>query len=148
VHAIPDFTKQFIIETDASEFGICAVLMQDGHPISYLSQPLCARNTALSTYEKECMAVLLAVDKWRSYLLGQEFIIRTDHCSLLFLTEQKVTTKLQRKALLKLMDMQFKIQYKKGITNVAANGLSRCPEPVAPYVGAISTCTPSWMSHL
>jgi len=72
--------------------------MQEGHPISYLSQPLCARNTALSTYEKECMVVLLAVDKWRPYLMSQEFIIRTDHRSLLFLTDQKATTKLQKKS--------------------------------------------------
>jgi len=42
--------------------------MQDGHPISYLSKALSMRNQALSTYEKECMAILLAVDNWRSYL--------------------------------------------------------------------------------
>ena len=86
--------------------------MQDFHPISYLSKPLSDKNKALSTYEKECMALLLAVDKWRSYLVGQEFIIRTDHRSLLFLTEQRATTKLRQKALLKLMDLNFKIQYK------------------------------------
>ena len=83
--------------------------MQDNHPISYLSKALCAQNKGLSTYEKECMAVLLAVDKWRPYLQGQEFIIRTDHRSLLFLTEQRAHTKLQQKALLKLMDLNFKI---------------------------------------
>jgi len=94
VLAIPDFNKQFVIETDASGHGLGAVLMQEGHPISYLSQTLCERNKGLSTYEKECMAILLAVEKWRSYLLAQEFVIKTDHRSLLFLTEQQPTTKL------------------------------------------------------
>jgi len=60
------------------------------------------------------MAILLAVEKWRPYLLAQEFIIRTDHKSLLYLTENKATTKLQQKAALKLMDLKFQIQYKKG----------------------------------
>ena len=49
VLAIPYFSKPFVVETNASDLGIGAVLMQEGHPISYLSQPLCARNTALST---------------------------------------------------------------------------------------------------
>jgi hypothetical protein len=93
VLAIPDFTKQFVVETDASDAGFGAVLMQDGHPISYLSKPISGKNQALSTYEKECMAMLLVVEKWRSYILHQEFLIRTDHRSLLFLTEQKATNK-------------------------------------------------------
>jgi hypothetical protein len=53
------------------------------------------------------------VKKWRSYLLGREFVIRTDHKSFSYLTEQKVTTQLQQKAVIKLMDLNFKIQYKR-----------------------------------
>lgn len=87
VLGIPDFSKQFIIETDASDLGIGAVLMQEGHPISFLSKAFCLRNQALSTYEKECLALIMTVDKWRSYLHGKEFILRTDHKSLLLLTE-------------------------------------------------------------
>lgn len=68
VLALPDFSKPFTVETDASDLGIGAVLMQEGHPISYLSKSFCERNMGLSTYEKECMAVLLAVEKWRCYL--------------------------------------------------------------------------------
>ena len=148
VLAVPDYSKQFVIETDASDAGFGAVLMQEGHPISYLSKPLRDRNRALSTYEKECMALLLTVEKWRSYLVGQEFLIRTDHRSLLFLTEQKATTKLQQKALLKLMDLNFKIAYKQGATNSAADALSRNPDPTALPVCSISTSTPSWMDRL
>ena len=49
VLGIPDFAKPFTLETDASDLGMGAVLMQEGHPISYLSKPLSSRNQALST---------------------------------------------------------------------------------------------------
>lgn len=52
VLALPDFTKQLIIETDACQYGIGAVLMQDQRPIAFFSQALCPRNQALSTYER------------------------------------------------------------------------------------------------
>lgn len=63
VLALLDFKKTFVIETDASNNGIRAVLMQEGHPISYLSKALGPKAQALSTYEKECLAVILAVEK-------------------------------------------------------------------------------------
>ena len=140
VLVIPDFAKQFVLEIDASDIGFGAVLMQDEHPVAYLSKSLCPKNQALSTYEKECMAILLAVDKWRPYLQLQPFIIRTDHRSLLYLTEQCVHTKLQHKALLKLMDLQFTIVYKQGTTNKAADALSR--RHVAHSIFVVSACTP------
>ena len=110
VLALPQFNKSFTVETDASETGLGAVLMQDSHPIAFLSQTLSPRNAALSTYEKECLAILMAVDKWRTYLQAQPFVIHTDHKSLLHLTEQKIHTKIQQKVLLKLMDLDYTIQ--------------------------------------
>ncbi|WVZ79457.1 hypothetical protein U9M48_027033 [Paspalum notatum var. saurae] len=146
VLAIPDFSKSFVLETDACDTGLGAVLMQDNHPVAYLSKALSPKNLGLSTYEKECLAILLAVEKWRPYLQHQEFIIRTDHRSLLYLTEHRVATKIQQKALLKLMDLQFKISYKQGISNAAADALSRCP--VTEAICAISSCTPTWIENL
>lgn len=70
VLSLADFSKEFTIETDASDKGIGAVLMQQGHPIAYLSKALSKRSQALSTYE-ECLAIILAVDKWRPYLQHQ-----------------------------------------------------------------------------
>lgn len=142
-----DFSKPFTVETDASDLGMWAVLMQEGHPISYLSKAFGDNNKGLSTYEKECMAVLLAVDKWRSYLQQQEFILKTDHRSLLFLTEQRATTKLQQKSMLKLMDLSFKIQYKQGHTNKAADALSRMSDGEHSVL-AISVGQPSWLQIL
>lgn len=63
VLALLDFSKTFTVETDASDYGIGAMPSQEGHPVAYLSKALGPRSKGLSTYEKECMAVLLAVER-------------------------------------------------------------------------------------
>jgi hypothetical protein len=68
VLAVPDFEQSFVLETDTCDSGIGAVLMQQDHPVAYLSKHLCPRNQALSVYEKECLAILMTIDKWRPYL--------------------------------------------------------------------------------
>jgi hypothetical protein len=65
VLALPDFNLQFVLETDASHNGVGAVLMQQDHPVAFLSRALGPRNQALSVYEKECLAILLAIEKRR-----------------------------------------------------------------------------------
>jgi hypothetical protein len=64
---LANFSQQFSIETNACDTRVGAVLMQQGLPIEYMSKALGPKNAALSTYE-ECLAVLLAIDKWKSYL--------------------------------------------------------------------------------
>jgi hypothetical protein len=81
VLALSDFSKPFCIETDASTIGVGAVLMQDHHLIAYVSKALGPRLRGLSTYEKEYVAILLAVDHWRSYLQVGVFVIATDQQS-------------------------------------------------------------------
>ena len=90
--ALPDFTETFVVETDAPRVGFGPMLMQEGYPIAYLSKALSPNHQSLSTYEKQLMAVVMAVDKWRSYLLGKHFIIRNDHFILKYIMEQKITT--------------------------------------------------------
>ncbi|GKA01221.1 retrovirus-related pol polyprotein from transposon 17.6 [Tanacetum coccineum] len=63
VLALPDFQKTFVVETYASGVGIGVVLQQEGHPISYLSITLAPKHQSLSTYEKEFLAVLMALEK-------------------------------------------------------------------------------------
>lgn len=64
VLALPDFSQRFEIETDASENGVGAVLLQKGHPLAFVSRGLGPRTKGMSTYEKEYMAILLAVEQW------------------------------------------------------------------------------------
>lgn len=87
-----DFSKVFVVECDASGSVIVVVLMQDGMPIAFLSKALKGRELHLSTYVKELLAIVMAILKWRCYLLGQPFKIRTDHQSLKYMLEQKIET--------------------------------------------------------
>jgi hypothetical protein len=120
---IPDFTKVFTIETDASSSGIGAVLHQQGHPLAYISKALGPKNLGLSIYEKECLAILFAVYHLRPYLQHGEFLIKNDQQSLIHLDDQRVSTAWQQKALTKLVGLQYKIIYKKGLTT---RWLMRC----------------------
>lgn len=73
-------------------WGVGAVLQQDGHPIAYVSKALGTKSKGPSTYEKECLVILLAVEHWRSYLQHDEFLIKTDQKSLIHLEDQRMTT--------------------------------------------------------
>jgi hypothetical protein len=90
VLALPDFQCQFVVETDACDSGVGAVLMQQDHPIAFLSKALGPLHQKLSIYEKELLAFILAVEKWPPYLQRSEFLIKTDHHSLSYLEEQNL----------------------------------------------------------
>ena len=81
VLGIPDFSISFHLETDASGFGVGAVLLQNGHPLAFISKALGPRNQGLLVYKNEYLAILMAVDQWRHYLMNLESIIHTDHHS-------------------------------------------------------------------
>ncbi|KAL6322877.1 hypothetical protein AAG906_020920 [Vitis piasezkii] len=112
---LPDFSQPFVIECDASGLGIGAILTQQNQPVAYFSEALKGSALALSTYEKEMLAIIKAIKKWRPYLLGKPFTVRTDHKSL-------------KRWLPKLLGYDYKIEYKRGPENQGADSLSRVVE--------------------
>ncbi|KAI4357207.1 hypothetical protein L6164_001171 [Bauhinia variegata] len=105
-----------------------AVLLQNGHPISYHSKKLCPRLLQASTYVCELHAITSAVKKWQTYLLGNRFTIHTDQCSLKELMSQVIQTPEQQYYLSKLLGYCYYIVYKPGTTNPVADALSRVHE--------------------
>lgn len=84
---LPDFFREFTIECNASEVGLGIVLMQEDQPIAFYSKVLEGRTLLLSTYKKELLALMSVMPKWRSYMLGQTFKIKTDQHALNHLLE-------------------------------------------------------------
>ncbi|KAK1618500.1 hypothetical protein QYE76_024017 [Lolium multiflorum] len=113
-----------------------------------MSKTLGPKNRGLSTYEKECLAILMAVDKWRPYLQRSEFIIKIDQKALTHLDDQSLSTPWQHRALTKLLGLHYKIQYKKGHENKVADALSRHVAVTAQEVLALSTCKPTWLEEI
>jgi len=149
VLALPNYTSPFVIECDASATRIGAVLMQDNHPIAYISQELRDSSKYASAYEREMLGLLLAIKKWRQYLLGMEFIVKTDHKPLKYLLEQRLYTEAQHTWLLKLCNFKYKVEYKKGRENRAADSLSRRSEaPDTPALLEISVVESDWVELL
>lgn len=109
VLSLPDFSLPFTIECDACAFGVGAVLSQNHKPLAYFSQALQGKNLLLSTYDKELLALILSVKKWRQYLLGTRFTVKTDHKSLQNLWNQKIVTPAQQRWLIKLVGYDFDI---------------------------------------
>jgi hypothetical protein len=107
VLVLPDFSKPFLIECDASREGIGVVLMQGGKPLAYFNQGLKGKSLLLSTYENELLPLMLFVQKWRHYLLGHRFKVKTDQQALKYLLEQRIRALAQQKWVSKLLGFDF-----------------------------------------
>ena len=126
---LPNFERQFILRTDASDVGIGAVLLQEKGeyklPVAYASKKLLDRETQYSVIEKECYAIVWAVKKFMSYLYGREFVLETDHRPLVYLNTAKVANARLMRWALALQPFKFRLENIKGKENVGADFLSR-----------------------
>ncbi|GKA70256.1 putative mitochondrial protein [Tanacetum coccineum] len=148
VLALPNFEVEFMVETDASGIGLGAVLQQGGHPIAYLSKTLASKHQSLSTYKKEFMAVVMALEKWRGYLLDRHFKIRTNHFSLKYFLDQRLSTPFQTKWLPKLLGFDYEISYKKGADNAATDALSRLSTSAELHSTILSSIEPGLLNKI
>ncbi|KAJ9521310.1 hypothetical protein QJQ45_001162 [Haematococcus lacustris] len=125
--ALPDFTKAFVVCTDASLLGTGGVLMQEGRPIAYTSKKLSPAETRYTTGEQELLAIVRAVREWRCYLDGAvDVTIETDHNPLIYLQTQTTLSRRQTRWMEELSRYKYEIKYKPGVHNVA-DPISRNP---------------------
>ena len=122
---LPDFSKTFEIECDASGVGIGAVLMQDKKPIAYFSEKLGGATLNYPTYDQELYALVRALQTWQHYLWPKEFVIHTDHQSLRHLKGQQKLNKRHARWVEFIETFPYVIKYKQGKENVVADALSR-----------------------
>lgn len=156
VMACPDFSKEFIIHTDASNVGLGAILAQeyeDGEKvIAYASRSLSKPERNYSTTELECLCVLWAIEKFRCYVDGYHFTVVTDHASLKWLDNMKDPVGRLGRWAVRLQQYDYKIIHRKGKDNEAPDALSRAPlGSDTPEIELISVDTPvqdSWYNNL
>lgn len=129
VMSCPDFEKPFVIQTDASDYGLGAVLSQsfpDGErAVSFISRSLTSSERKYSTTEKECLAVLWAIEKFRPYVEATHFTVVTDHFALLWLNNLKDPSGRLARWCVKLQQYDFEIVHRRGKDNIVPDALSR-----------------------
>ncbi|GFY33715.1 transposon Tf2-6 polyprotein [Trichonephila clavipes] len=123
-----DGTKPYIIRTDASNYALGAVLLQgegsDEHPIEYASRLLTPAECNYSTTEREALAVVWALKKFRGYIEGTEITVASDHQPLKWLLNLKSPTGRLARWALEIQSSNLKVQYIPGKANVVADMLS------------------------
>lgn len=144
VLTLPNFQEDFVIEADASEYGLGAVLMQQNRPVAFFSKLLGKQAQLKSVYEKELMAICLSIIKWKHYLLGRHFVVRSDQQSLRYLLQQREVNPEYQKWVRKLMGFDFEVQFKPGASNRVADALSRKPGVVTEYGTLITSNQVDW----
>lgn len=126
---LPDLSKPFTLRTDASGFGIGAVLLQEHddvlHPVIYASRKLLDRETRYSTIERECLAIVWAIQKLQRYLSFTHFVLQTDHRPLTYLNSSRLKNSRLMRWSLALQEFNFDVKPISGTMNQLADLLSR-----------------------
>ena len=130
----PDYSKRFILDTDACLSGLGAVFSQlntDGKemPVAFASRSTSPSERSYPTTRLEMLAIVWALDHFRPYLLHAPFTIRTDHSSLTWLYSFKSPSGQLARWLEKLTEYHFTVEYRPGKSHANADALSRIPRP-------------------
>lgn len=151
--ATPDYALPFVIQTDASDVGIGAVLTQEiegeERVIAYMSSKLSSAERKYHVTERECLAVLTAIEKFRPYVEGVKFTVITDHASLQWLRNLKDPTGRLARWALRLQAHTIDWVYRKGALNVVPDALSRACETLEVFgIDATIKTKDSWYNDL
>jgi hypothetical protein len=122
---IADPNKDYVVCTDACKEGLGGVLNQEGFVVCYEYRKLKEHEKNYATHDFELVAIVHALRKWRHYLMGKRFELRTDHNSLKYLFDQPTLNARQIRWLEFLCEYDFDIKYIKGKENKVAGALSR-----------------------
>ena len=132
VLAFPKEDLPYIVDTDASDYGIGGVLSQNiegtEHVIAYYSKSLNPAQQKYCTTRRELLAVVATLDHFKGYVWGPHFTVRTDHATLVWLTNLKNIQGMLARWLAKLQQFHFSIEHRPGVQHGNADGLSRCPQ--------------------
>ena len=110
---LPDFTKTFELECDASGIGLGGVLLQEGKPVAYFSDKLSGASLNYSTYDKELYVLVRTLETWKHYLWPKEFVIHSDHESLKHIRSQAKLNKRHAKWVEFIESFPYVIKHKK-----------------------------------
>ena len=122
-----DPEKPTVVQCDASESGLGACIMQEGHPIAYASRSLTATECNYAQIEKELLAIVFAMERFENYVYGRHVLIESDHKPLEVICKKSLLSapkRLQRMQL-RLQKFDFSVEYKKGSKMYLADTLSR-----------------------
>ncbi|GFY31011.1 retrovirus-related Pol polyprotein from transposon opus [Trichonephila clavipes] len=124
---LPNFSEQFKLFTDASGVGIGAVLQQNQKPIAFASRTLNKTERNYTVTERECLAVIWALNKFKTYFGPLPVKVITDHAALTKLTNGKNLSSRMIRWALKLSEFNIEWEHRPGVQNVVADLLSRNP---------------------
>jgi len=115
------------VKCDVSRVGVGVVLSQEGHPITFSSRKLLPHDLSYSIYDKEMLAIMHALAKFRNYLVGNQLRVKTHHNSLRHFMGQQGLNDRQQIWVSKVQSYDFEIVYVRSKHNVLVDDLSRRP---------------------
>ncbi len=131
VLAYPRLNVPFVLQVDASDYGMGGVLTQyydnSEHPIAYFSKKFSDSERKYAIMERECLAMVESIKHFRAYLYGQKFVVMTDHKPLEHIDSFKNHNGRVARWRMTLSDYHFDVIARPGAQNANADGLSRLP---------------------